>query len=134
MKNKVYVAAPYHTAEYVCHIHEQLRAEGFEPTSVWAGAASGPEGLRSLPVSSRMQIRKANDAALRSADFCLVVDHEGVGRETYCEMARAEEWKKTILFVGREMLSGLCPPTVACETVPDAIRLLKELRVWEECS
>lgn len=122
--NRVYVAGPYSSAEYVRGLHERLRGAGFEPTSSWANTASGAESLLALPIETRSAIKKQNCDDLRSADVCIVIDRDGTGHETYCELARAEEWGKDVYFVGRPMLTAVCPPVLWCRGIEDVIALM----------
>lgn len=121
---RVYVAAPYATADLVRELHARLRANGLFPVSTWADRASGPEDFAMMTVEELQGHAEQNDQDLRAADVLLVVDYEGRGRETYAELRIALEWGKEALYVGKPSLSAWRRGVVRLDDLDEAVARL----------
>jgi hypothetical protein len=100
MSLRVYVAAPYPDAPQVRAIHEDLRAGGLAPTSVWAEEADGPEDLLAMPLEEIRRRAERNDRALAASDVVVVLPRVGAGREMYGEARLAVALGVPVVWVG----------------------------------
>lgn len=126
----VYVAAPYATAAFVRElVHDRLRQIGAKPSSTWADLASGPEDLTRFSPAAIRRAAAQNDMDLRGSHVLLLVDLDGSGRETYGEVARALEWGRPVVWLGRHALSAFRNGVVRVPDLDGAIDALTRMRV-----
>jgi hypothetical protein len=97
---RVYLAAPYLDAPAVRDLDAKLDGLGFDVTSTWAHAASGPEVLGSRPLDDVRRIAHANDRDLLSANLVVALAREGAGAEMFAEVRLALAHRIPVLWVG----------------------------------
>lgn len=122
---RVYCAAPYEDAGFVReHVHDRLRALGFEPSSRWAESAFGHEDLTSFTTLTLRRIAAGNDADIDGSAALLMLARKGAGGECFAEAARALLRGIPVVWVGRRTLSAWREGVVRVDDLDDALQAL----------
>ena len=122
---KVYVAAPFESASMVRSVHERLQALGHVPTSSWAKGAEGKDKLHLLSLEQIDRHLTDNDADIVNCDVFVAFVVPGLGKEMFCEAAKARILGIPIFWVGREEWMPLSSYRPNSRRVEDATELMK---------
>ncbi len=124
----IYVAAPYEDAGYVReHVHERLRALGFEPTSRWAETARGPEDFARFSADELRVIAEGNDLDVAGSKAVLVLARAGAGGEMFAEARLALAMGIPCIWVGRRTLSAWRLGVVRAADLDEALEILAKV-------